>query len=53
MNEQVYNWLKYWWFKSNISKYHKYFKEWVDNLTPTQIEGFEHNMKADYINHNN
>ena len=27
--------------KSNIKKYHKYFQEWVKNITLNQIDGFK------------
>ncbi len=37
---------------SNIPKYRKYFKEWVDNLTGDQIIGFERMSKANYKNNN-
>ena len=31
----------YEFFKSNHPKYHKYFQEWIANVTQGQIEGFE------------
>lgn len=34
--------------RSTIPKYHKYFKEWVENITEDQIFGFERMMNADY-----
>lgn len=52
MSSELYLWLKDQYLKSNIKKYHKYFEEWVANLTPIQVLGFEHNMTADYVNHN-
>ncbi len=41
MTDILYNWLFYEWVKSNHSKYLHYFKDWVVNLTPNQIQGFE------------
>lgn len=49
MSSELYLWLKDQYLKSNINKY---FEEWVANLTPIQVLGFEHNMTADYVNHN-
>ena len=48
MNEELYNWLEKMFMYSNIQKYRKYFKEWVDNITESQIIGFERMKKADY-----
>ena len=49
MNEELYNWLEKMFMYSNIQKYRKYFKEWVDNVTEDQLVGFERMMKADYV----
>lgn len=49
MNEEIYNWLESMFMRSNIPKYRKYFKEWVDGLTEGQITGFDRMMKADYV----
>ena len=49
MNEELYNWLERMFMFSNIPKYRKYFKEWVDNITDDQISGFERMRKADYV----
>jgi hypothetical protein len=49
MNEDLYNWLEKMFMYSNIRKYRKYFKEWVDNITEGQIIGFERMRKADYV----
>jgi hypothetical protein len=48
MNEDLYNWLEKMFMFSNIPKYRKYFKEWVDNITGEQIVGFERMRKANY-----
>ena len=29
------------YYHSNLKKYHKYFNEWVKNLTPNQLNGFD------------
>jgi hypothetical protein len=41
MNKILYEYLRTRFYQSNISKYRKYFEEWVSNLTDTQIEYFE------------
>lgn len=41
MNKSLYNYLEQMFYRDNHPKYRKYFKEWVDNLTPEQIEGAE------------
>jgi hypothetical protein len=48
MNEELYNWLEKMFMFSNIPKYRKYFKEWVDNITEDQITGFQRMMGANY-----
>jgi hypothetical protein len=40
-NKALYNWLQYQWIDCNPPKYQHLFKEWVANLTETQIKGFE------------
>ena len=47
MTEKLYNYLLKTFMRDNISKYHKYFGEWVENLTETQIVGFQHMMEVD------
>lgn len=37
-------WLRYQWRISNHSKYQHYFEEWVKNILPEQIQGFEKQM---------
>ena len=37
MNEILYQYLQTQWKRNNIPKYQKYFEEWVNNLTDTQI----------------
>lgn len=41
MNTVLYEWLREEFYNSNVSKYRKYFEEWVINITPNQIQGFE------------
>jgi hypothetical protein len=40
MTKELYNWLKNRFKFDNHPKYLKYFKEWIDNITESQIEGF-------------
>lgn len=40
MTPQLYNWLYEIWVRHNHVKYRKYFDEWVENLTDSQIYGF-------------
>ena len=40
MTPQLYNWLHEIWVRHNHVKYRKYFDEWVENLTDSQIYGF-------------
>ena len=42
MNNILKEWLRVEFYKSNISKYVKYFDEWFENVTENQINGFEH-----------
>lgn len=44
MSKDLYNWLEKEFYRCNIPKYHKYFKEWVSVITPDQIIGFEDQM---------
>ena len=37
MSEALYQYLKNEWRNNNLTKYQKYFEEWVSNLTETQI----------------
>lgn len=41
MDIVLYNWLKKEFEFNNHKKYHKYFQEWVNNLSETQIFYFE------------
>lgn len=41
MNDILYEWIEKQFYYSNHKKYHKYFKEWVSNLTEDQIRYFE------------
>ena len=47
MNKALYNWLEREWLENNHVKYHIHFKSWVDNLTESQIFGFD-KMKNSY-----
>lgn len=38
------NWLEREFYKSNHTKYHRYFKEWITNICPHQVEGFRNQM---------
>ena len=42
MNNVLYNWLENEWKLSNHAKYQHYFKQWITNITDSQIDGFEH-----------
>ena len=44
MSEQLNTYLEMRFYKENHSKYHKYFKEWVSNITETQILYFTKEM---------
>ena len=46
MTDKLYNWLEYEWRKSNHTKYQHLFKEWIENLTFSQIKGFEKMMNT-------
>lgn len=41
MEEELYNWLEREFYRSNHTKY---FKEWITNILPHQIEGFRNQM---------
>ena len=49
MNKDLYNWLEQQFYLRNHVRYHKYFKEWISNLTVIQIEG-ERNQMIGMIN---
>ena len=40
MNNKLYEWLRKEFYYSNHAKYRHLFEEWVRNITPSQIEGF-------------
>lgn len=44
MERELYNWLEREFYKSNHTKYHRYFKEWITNICPHQVEGFRNQM---------
>ena len=41
MTKELHDWLEKEFYFNNHKKYHKYFKEWIDNLTNDQIKGFQ------------
>lgn len=44
MDKDLYNWIELQFYRDNIKKYHKYFSEWVSNLTQNQILGLKDQM---------
>jgi hypothetical protein len=40
MTPELYVWLEEVFYKDNHKKYHKYFEEWVINITEHQIQSF-------------
>jgi len=40
MSKELYNWLEFRFRHDNLKKYHKYFQQWVDNITENQVQGF-------------
>lgn len=44
MTKELFEWLEFRFYRDNHVKYRKYFKEWIDNITPNQIEGFYKQM---------
>jgi hypothetical protein len=40
-NKALYNWLETEWKLSNHPKYQHFFKQWIINITQSQIEGYE------------
>ena len=44
MTEELFKWLEFRFYHDNYVKYRKYFKEWIFNITPNQIEGFYKQM---------
>lgn len=46
MSEVLYEWLKRMWYRDNHKKYHKYFDEWISNVTNIQIDYFEKQRKS-------
>lgn len=45
-NKILEEWLEKQFYYSNHSKYHKYFKEWISNITEDQIQGYKNQMNA-------
>ena len=50
INKELRQWLLERWLSDNHKKYHKYFDEWVSNITMSQIEGFSKQMYNDKNN---
>ena len=46
MNNELYQYLDDRWKEMNHKKYYKYFKEWVKNITDTQIYYFKKEMNC-------
>lgn len=44
MTKELFEWLEFRFYHDNHVKYRKYFKEWIANITPNQIEGFYKQM---------
>ena len=44
MTTKLKEWLREQWRLSNHAKYQHYFEEWIDNILPHQIKGFEKQM---------
>jgi hypothetical protein len=44
MEKDLKDWLEIQFYKDNIRKYHKYFDEWVSNVTLDQIDGLRQQM---------
>lgn len=47
MENELFEWLKFRFYRDNHVKYRKYFDEWVANITESQIEGFKKCMFYD------
>lgn len=45
MSEELKLYLEKRFYRDNHTKYHKFFKEWVINITPIQIGYFEKEME--------
>lgn len=44
MTNLLYEWLRREFYSSNHPKYRHLFNEWIKNITPEQIVGFEKQM---------
>jgi hypothetical protein len=40
MKNSLYKWLEERWKTDNHPKYHHLFHDWIKNITPDQVEGF-------------
>lgn len=45
-NDLLYTWLEKQFYYSNHTKYRKYFKEWISNITQDQLNGYRNQMNA-------
>ena len=50
ITKQLRDWLEKRWRFDNHRKYHGYFQEWLQNITPGQIQGFSKQMYNDENN---
>ncbi len=49
MSKILRKWLADEWKANNHHKYHKYFEEWIINLTTSQIAGFNKMRTSNFI----
>ena len=50
MNKELFSWLEKEFRIANHTKYHKYFDEWIKNISNNQIEGFNNQMIGQLTN---
>lgn len=56
MTTKLMEWLRRQWKISNHAKYQHLFEEWIANILPSQIEGFEkqmYNLENHVLENNN
>ncbi len=44
MSEQLFTYLELRFYKENHARYHKYFKEWIENVNTNQLFYFQKEM---------
>lgn len=44
LNQSIYTYLEVRYYQDNHAKYHKYFEEWVKNVTDNQLYYFNKDM---------